>query len=130
MIHVRGSIYERIATTLWAGRPKNQGFDSRKGQEIFSSYHSAHRPGMGPTQPPVHWVSEPLSSGIRLSRREADHSPPSTVEVNVWRYASAPPYANSDNCNFDLVRKVQCLSVYNGPIYDVCTCIRLLHVDL
>jgi len=32
-----------------------------------------------------------MSTGVCSPRREADHSPPSSVEVkNAWRYASTP----------------------------------------
>jgi hypothetical protein len=35
-----------------------------------------------------------LSMGIKLQELEADHSPPSIVEVNkTWIYTSTPPYA-------------------------------------
>jgi hypothetical protein len=39
------------------------------------------RPALGPTQPPVQWVPEALSSGINRQGHEADHSPPSSAEV-------------------------------------------------
>jgi hypothetical protein len=39
-------------------------------------------PGLlGPTQPLVQWVQGALSLGVKRSGREADHSPPSSVEV-------------------------------------------------
>jgi hypothetical protein len=56
------------------------GFDSRLGQEIFL-YYTASRPALKPTQPPIQWVLGALSLGIKQPGREADHSPPSTVEV-------------------------------------------------
>jgi hypothetical protein len=34
-----------------------------------------------------------IFSGVKLLKRDADHSPPSSVEVkNAWRYTSTPPY--------------------------------------
>jgi hypothetical protein len=36
---------------------------------------------LGPTQPPIQWVPGALSLGVKLPGREADHSPPSSVEV-------------------------------------------------
>jgi hypothetical protein len=37
---------------------------------------------LGPTQPPVQWVSGILSSGVKAwPGRDADHSPPSGAEV-------------------------------------------------
>jgi hypothetical protein len=45
-------------------------------------------PTLRPTHPHVQWVSE-----VRQPVCEADHSPPSSVEVrNAWRYISTPPY--------------------------------------
>jgi hypothetical protein len=52
------------------------GFDSRRGQRIFP-VASVSRPALGPTQPPVQWVP-----GVKArSGRDADHSPPSSAEV-------------------------------------------------
>jgi hypothetical protein len=36
---------------------------------------------MGPTQPPIQWVTGTLSLGVKRPGREADHSPPSSAEV-------------------------------------------------
>jgi hypothetical protein len=48
----------------------------------------------GPTQFPIQWVPGILSLGIKVPGREADHSPPTSAEVNkVWIYTSTPPYA-------------------------------------
>jgi hypothetical protein len=65
-------------TTGWTtGR---SGFDPRRGQRIFP-LTSASRPALGPTQPPVQWVPGVLSPGIKAPGRDADHSPPSSAEV-------------------------------------------------
>jgi len=62
-----------------------------KGLGIFL-FTTAFRPALGPTQPPIQWVPEALSLGAKQSEREADHSPPSIVEVNIaWSYTSTPP---------------------------------------
>jgi hypothetical protein len=37
------------------------------------------RPAPGTTQPPIQWVPGPLPSGVRRSKREADHSPPPPI---------------------------------------------------
>jgi hypothetical protein len=37
---------------------------------------------LGPTQPPIQWVPGALSLGVKRPRREADHSHPSSAEVN------------------------------------------------
>jgi hypothetical protein len=49
------------------------------------------RTALGPTQPPIHWVLGALSLGLKRPGREADNSPPSSIEVkNVWSYTSTP----------------------------------------
>jgi hypothetical protein len=46
---------------------------------------------LGSTQPPIQWVPGVLSLGVKRPGREADHSPPSIVEVkNAWSYTSTP----------------------------------------
>jgi hypothetical protein len=68
------------------------GFDSRRGLEIFL-FTTASRTALGPTQPPIQWVSGALSLGVKRSGHEADHSPPSSAEVkNSWSYTSTPQY--------------------------------------
>jgi hypothetical protein len=42
---------------------------------------------------PIQWVQGALSLGVKRPRREADHLPPSSVEVkNAWSYTSTPQY--------------------------------------
>jgi hypothetical protein len=48
--------------------------------------------GSGSNQAPIQWVPETLSLGIKQLGREADHSPPSSAEVNAWSCISTPPY--------------------------------------
>jgi hypothetical protein len=61
------------------------------GQE-FSLVHVIQT--LGSTQPPVQWVLEALSSGVKRQGHEADHSPPASAEVKkMWIYTSTPPYA-------------------------------------
>jgi hypothetical protein len=49
-------------------------------KEFFSS--SVFRLALGPTQPPVKWVPGVLSPGVKARPgRDADHSPPSSAEV-------------------------------------------------
>jgi hypothetical protein len=50
------------------------------------------RPALGPTQPPIQWVTGALSLGVKRPGREADHLPSSCVKVNnEWRYTPTPP---------------------------------------
>jgi hypothetical protein len=67
-------------------------FETRWGKNFHFSTSS--RPALGPTQPPIQWISEALSPGIKRPGREDDHSPPTSAEVKkVWIYISTPPYA-------------------------------------
>jgi hypothetical protein len=65
-------------------------FDSRRGLGIFL-FTTATRTALGPTQPPMQWVPGALSLGVKRPGREADHSTPSSAEVNEWGYTSTPP---------------------------------------
>jgi hypothetical protein len=50
------------------------------------------RLALWPTQPPIQWVPRALTSLIKQPEHEADHSPPSSVNVkNAWSYTSTPP---------------------------------------
>jgi hypothetical protein len=40
------------------------------------------RQALGPTQPPIQWVPWVIPPGVERPGREADHSPPSSAEVN------------------------------------------------
>jgi hypothetical protein len=44
----------------------------------FSSFATAFRPALGPTQPPIRWVPD-----VKRPEREADYSPPSSAEVKL-----------------------------------------------
>jgi hypothetical protein len=39
-------------------------------------FATASRSNLGPTEPPIQWVSEAISTGINWPERGADHSPP------------------------------------------------------
>jgi hypothetical protein len=56
------------------------GFDSRRGLAIIL-FTIVSRPALGPTHPPSQWVPGALSLGVKRPGREADHSPPSSAEV-------------------------------------------------
>jgi hypothetical protein len=66
------------------------GLDDRGSFPVFP-FVTACRPALGPTQPPVQWVPGVVYRGVKRSGREADHSPPSSVEVkNAWSYTTTP----------------------------------------
>jgi hypothetical protein len=46
-------------------------------------FSTAFRPTLGLTQPPTQWVPRALSPGKKRPGREADHSPPSSIEVKI-----------------------------------------------
>jgi hypothetical protein len=67
----------RYSDGLRAGRTGN---DSRQRQEICP-FSAAFIQALGPIQPRILWVSTALSPGLKRPGREADHSPPSSIEV-------------------------------------------------
>jgi hypothetical protein len=82
----------------------DRGFESRQGLGIIL-FTTASRPTLGPTQPPIQWVPGALSLGVKVSGREADHSPSSSAEVkNAWSYTSAPQYTFMAWCSVEKAR--------------------------
>jgi hypothetical protein len=51
-----------------------------RGKRLFF-YCTASRPALRPTQPPIQFVPEALSPGVKGPGREADHSPPTSAEI-------------------------------------------------
>jgi hypothetical protein len=69
----------------------DRGFEPRQGVSIFF-FTTASRPALGPTQSPIQWVRGVPSLGVKRPECEADHSPPSSAEVNNARnYTSISP---------------------------------------
>jgi hypothetical protein len=61
------------------------------GSTIFNSISS--KPALGPTQPPIQWVSGAFSSVVKRPGHEADYSPPASVEVKeIWIYTTTPSH--------------------------------------
>jgi hypothetical protein len=57
-------------------------------------FSMSSRLDMGSTQHPIQWVPGALSPGVKRLELEADHSPPTSVEVKkMWIYTSNPPHA-------------------------------------
>jgi hypothetical protein len=48
-------------------------------KEIFL-YSTVSGPALRPSQPPIQWVLEALSQGVKKLEGESDHSPPSEVK--------------------------------------------------
>jgi hypothetical protein len=66
---------------------------------VFFLYATASRPALELTQPPIQWVPAALSPGLERPGHEADHSPPSSSEVNnACSYTSTPQYAFTAWC--------------------------------
>jgi hypothetical protein len=58
------------------------GVRSPAGAKDFFPLTSVSRPALGPTQPPVQWLQGgPFPGGKARPVRDADHSPPSSAEV-------------------------------------------------
>jgi hypothetical protein len=57
----------------------------------FSPLHSVHV-ALGPSQFPIQGVPAVVSQGVNRQGREADHSPPSSVEVKNGEATSSLPH--------------------------------------
>jgi hypothetical protein len=84
----------KIAVELKLGLPNDSQLwlihYPRQRQRIFLP-SSASSPALGPTQPPVQWVpGDPFPGGKARPGRDADHSSPSSSEVNKWVGAIPP----------------------------------------
>jgi hypothetical protein len=87
----------RYSDWLLAGRPR--GRSSSPGGSKNFNFSMWSRPALRPTQPPIQWVPGVLPPGAKRPRREADHSPPTSVEVKkMWVYTSTPPYVFMTYC--------------------------------
>jgi hypothetical protein len=89
----------------------DQWFESRQGLGNFL-FTTASRPALRPTQPPIQWVLDALSLGVKRPRRETGHSFPPSAEVkNAWSYTSIHPYVFMAQC---LVKYAILSEVYRG----------------
>jgi len=87
-----------------------------QGVEIYL-FTIASKPALGPTQPPIRWVTGVLSLGIKRPRRAADHSPPTSSKVkNAWSHTSIPQYVFKAYCSVKTARgQLQPLTFKHGP---------------
>jgi hypothetical protein len=56
------------------------GFDPRQQQKIFI-FSTVSKSVVGPTHPPIQWVSGAIFLEVKRQGGEANHSPPSSAEV-------------------------------------------------
>jgi hypothetical protein len=49
--------------------------------KVLNIIYVTSRPVLWPTQPPIQWIPETLSPGVKRPGREADHSPPSSADA-------------------------------------------------
>jgi len=65
----------------------------------FFLFATMFRLALGTIQPLRQWVQGPLTPGVKLSGREADHSPPFSTKVkNTWSYTSTPQFVFVEWC--------------------------------
>jgi hypothetical protein len=69
-----------IASHTIKNRPGRSGFDSQQGQEIFL-VSTASRPALMHTYLPIQWIAMTAYPEVKRPECEADHSPPSSAEV-------------------------------------------------
>jgi hypothetical protein len=70
----------------------DQEVESRGGGLGIFLFSPVSRPALGPTQPPIQWVTGAPFLGIKRPGREVDRSPPSSAEVKecVELYLHSP----------------------------------------
>jgi hypothetical protein len=82
----------RYSDCLRAGRPWGRSSSPDRVKNFLFSMSS--RQALWSTQRPNQWVLGALAPEVKRQGREADHSPPTSAEVNkMWNYTSIPPYA-------------------------------------
>jgi hypothetical protein len=92
------SVYSQLIRDSVVGIATGYGLDDRGvgvrvpvGSRIFST---SSRPALGPAHLPIQLLPGFLSPRVKRPGLEADHSPPTSVEVKkMWIYTSTPPYA-------------------------------------
>jgi hypothetical protein len=59
----------------------------------FFLFTTASRSALGINQPPIQWVTERLSAGVKRPERDTSHSHPSSAEFkDPWSYISTHLY--------------------------------------
>jgi hypothetical protein len=84
--HYKPGWLSRYSDWVRAGRTSGR---SSVPATIKNFLFASSSPALGSTQPPIQWVP-----GVKRPGREANHSPPTSAEVNkILNYTSTPPYA-------------------------------------
>jgi hypothetical protein len=65
-----------------------------RGKEIFL-FCTASSPVLGPTHFPIHWLQKAFYSRLKRPGHEADHSPPSSVEIKNGGTIHPLPHTSS-----------------------------------
>jgi hypothetical protein len=73
--------------------PEGRGLIPRGGKIFLLSVTS--KPALGPTHPPIQWVSGALSQGVKRQGRQSDHSPPSIARVKNG--GALPPISHTSS---------------------------------
>jgi hypothetical protein len=80
------------------GIARSYGLDGRgsiPGRGMIFLFSIASIPGLRPTQPPTQLVPGTLSPGVKRPGREADHLPPSSVDVKNGGAVPPLPHTSS-----------------------------------
>jgi hypothetical protein len=90
----RAGQLSQYSVWLRAGRPGDLCSIPGRGERIFP-VASVSRPALGPTQPPVQGAPGSFPGAKTRRGRDADHSPPSSAEVeNEWELCLLSPCAS------------------------------------
>jgi hypothetical protein len=92
LVTVRGQ-RGRYSDWLRAGLPKS--WSSSPGREKNVHFSMSSRPVLGPTWPPIKWVPRSLSPEVKRPGSEAEHSPPTRVEVKKTSIYAPTPHSPS-----------------------------------
>jgi hypothetical protein len=94
-----------LGLILWRHASSNENYNTsnsvgiwlENGSSIpeFFLFSTASRPALGPTQPPVQWEPWTLFPGVKRLGREANHSLPSSAEVENGDIITAFPHTSS-----------------------------------
>jgi hypothetical protein len=80
-----------ISDWLWAGPPRIR--SSSPGRVKNFHFSISSKPALGSTKPPIQWLPGAISVGVKQPGPKADHSSPTSAEVEkTCIYTSTPRY--------------------------------------